>query len=121
MRYYGGLPAYAGLHAGDTMITITTAARRRLLQLIAEHPDDPVVRLSITDLDHQRVAFSISLESEPRPDDSVQNLAVLTVADEGRSAGRLDGITMDYTETDGFKFLHPGHAEQDKLRAINLN
>ena len=103
------------------MITITTEARRRLLQLIDEHPDDPIVRLSITDLDHQRVAFSITLESEPHPDDAVQNLDGLQVAVEGQSAGRLDGVTMDYTETDGFKFLHPGHAEQDKLRAINLN
>ena len=103
------------------MITITTEARRRLLQLIDEHPDDPIVRLSITDLDHQRVAFSITLESEPHPDDAVQNLDGLQVAVEGRSAGRLDGVTMDYTETDGFKFLHPGHAEQDKLRIINLD
>src|SRR5213593_2139605 len=102
---------YAGLLGGDTMITITIEARRRLLQLIDEHPDDPIVRLSITDLDHQRVAFSITLESEPHPDDAVQNLDGLQVAVEGRSAARLDGITMDYTETDGFKFLHPGHAE----------
>ena len=80
------------------MITITAAARRQLLQLIDEHPDDPIVRLSITDLDHQRVAFSITLESEPHPDDAVQNLDGLQVAVEGRSAGRLDGVTMDYTE-----------------------
>ena len=103
------------------MITITAAARRQLLQLIAEHPDDPVVRLSIKDLEHERVAFSITLVPGPHPDDAVQNLDGLQVALEGRSAGRLDGITMDYSETDGFRFLHPGHAEQEKLRVINLN
>ena len=82
---------YAGLLGVDTMITITTEARRRLLQLIDEHPDDPIVRLSITDLDHQRVAFSITLESEPHPDDAVQNLDGLQVAVEGRSAPRGHG------------------------------
>ena len=103
------------------MIIVTPAAQSQLLQLIAAHPKDPVVRLSIKDLDHARIAFSITLESEPHADDQVQNLDGLQVAVEARSATRLDGITMDYTETDGFKFLHPGHAEQDKLRAINLN
>lgn len=105
----------------SSMIHVTLAARAQLLQLIAEHPDDPVVRLSIKDLEHERVAFSITLEPGPHPDDAVQNLDGLQVALEGQSAGRLDGITMDYSETDGFRFLHPGHAEQEKLRVINWN
>lgn len=103
------------------MIIITPAARRQLLQLIADHPEDPVVRLSLKDLDHERMAFSITLEAAPRPDDAVQTLDGLQVAVEGQTATRLDGITMDYAEPGGFRFLHPEKAEKDTLRVINLN
>jgi Fe-S cluster assembly iron-binding protein IscA len=103
------------------MIIVTPAARQQLLLLIAEHPEDPVVRLSLKDLGHERIAFSLTLESAPRPDDAVQTLDGLRIAVEGRNASRLDGITMDYAEPDGFKFLHPQRADQDRLRVINLN
>jgi Fe-S cluster assembly iron-binding protein IscA len=103
------------------MIIVTPAARQQLLRLIAEHPEDPIVRLSVKDLDHERIAFSLTLEPAPRPDDAVQTLDGLQIAVEGRSVPRLDGITMDYAEPDGFKFLHPQRAEQDRLRVINLN
>ena len=81
------------------MVIVTPAAQRQLLQLIAAHPEDPVVRLSVKDLDHGRIAFSITLESEPHADDQVQNLDGMQIAVEGRSAARLDGITIDYEET----------------------
>jgi Fe-S cluster assembly iron-binding protein IscA len=103
------------------MIIVTPAAQSQLLRLIAAHPEDPVVRLSIKDLDHARIAFNITLESEPHADDQVQNLEGLQIAVEGRSATRLDGITMDYTEPDGFRFLHPRRADQDALGVVNLN
>jgi Fe-S cluster assembly iron-binding protein IscA len=103
------------------MIIITPAAQRQLLQLIADHPEDPVVRVSIKDLDHERISFSITLEAVPRPDDAVQNLDGLQVAVEGSSATRMDGMTIDYAEPDGFRFVHPGSVEQSKLRVINLN
>ena len=103
------------------MIIVTPAARSQLLQLIADHPEDPVVRLSIKDLDHARIAFSITLEPAPAADDVVENVDGLQIAVEGRSATRLDGITMDYTEPDGFRFLHPRRADQDTLGVVNLN
>jgi iron-sulfur cluster assembly protein len=103
------------------MIIVTPAAQRQLLQLIAAHPEDPVVRLSVKDLDHARIAFSITLESEPHADDQVQNLHDMQIAVEGRSAARLDGITIDYEEPGGFRFLHPQKADQDTLGVINLN
>ncbi|HEY3197843.1 MAG TPA: iron-sulfur cluster biosynthesis family protein [Nitrospirales bacterium] len=103
------------------MIIVTPAAQRQLLQLIADHPEDPVVRLSVKDLDHARIAFSITLESEPHMDDQVQNLDGMQIAVEGQNATRLDGITLDYTEPGGFRFLHPQKADQDALGVINLN
>jgi Fe-S cluster assembly iron-binding protein IscA len=103
------------------MIIVTPAAQRQLLQLIAAHPEDPVVRLSVKDLDHGRIAFSITLESEPHADDEVQNLDGMQMAVEGRSATRLDGITVAYEEPGGFRFLHPQKADQDTLGVINLN
>ena len=103
------------------MIIVTPAAQRQLVQLIADHPEDPVVRLSVKDLDHARIAFNITLESEPHTDDQVQNLHDMQIAVEGRSAARLDGITIDYEEPGGFRFLHPQKADQDTLGVINLN
>ena len=103
------------------MVIVTPAAQRQLLQLIAAHPEDPVVRLSVKDLDHARIALSITLESEPHADDQVQNLDGMQIAVEGRSAARLSGITIDYEEPGGFRFLHPQKAGQDTLGVINLN
>jgi Fe-S cluster assembly iron-binding protein IscA len=103
------------------MIIVTPAAQRQLLQLIADHPEDPVVRLSVKDLDHARIAFNITLESEPHTDDQVQNLDGMQIAVEGRSAARLSGITIDYEEPGGFRFLHPEKADQGMLGVINLN
>jgi len=103
------------------MIIVTPAAQRQLLQLIAAHREDPVVRLSVKDLDHARIAFSITLESEPHADDQVQNLDGMQIAVEARSAARLDGITIDYEVPGGFRFLHPQKADQGTLGVINLN
>jgi hypothetical protein len=33
----------------------------------------------------------------------------------------MDGITLDYREPEGFKFLHPTDAGEDLLRQISLN
>jgi Fe-S cluster assembly iron-binding protein IscA len=103
------------------MIHVTPAARAQLLQLIDEHPDDPIVRLAIQDLDHKRIAFSVTLESAPNPGDTVYNVDGLQIAVEGASATRLDGITMDYQLPTGFKFEHPPHVEGSILGTINLN
>jgi Fe-S cluster assembly iron-binding protein IscA len=103
------------------MIVVTPSARKQLLELIAVHPEDPVVRLAIKDLDHQRISFSITLEPMPQPDDDVQDCDGLTVAVEARSVARMDGITLDYLQSGGFKFLHPEDPAGDKLRLINLN
>ena len=51
------------------MVTVTWSAVQKLKALIVEHPDDPVVRLTLRDVDETRLAFSITLESAPRPDD----------------------------------------------------
>jgi Fe-S cluster assembly iron-binding protein IscA len=105
------------------MVTITPPAVGRLKTLLAEHPEDPVVRLTLKDLDDHRLAFNITLEAKPQPDDAVQTISGLTVAIGANSAPRLDGITLDYRESDGFIFHHPAQGQQDPggLHFLNLN
>jgi Fe-S cluster assembly iron-binding protein IscA len=89
------------------MIIATPAAISKLVALIVEHPEDPVVRLTIIDNDEERIIFGITLESEARPDDEVQDYGGVTIATEARSAARMDGVTLDYREPGGFRFIHP--------------
>lgn len=89
------------------MVMATPAAVSKLNEVIAEHPDDPVVRLTIVDRDDDRIVFGITLESAARPDDVVQDCGGLTIATEARSAARMDGVTLDYREPGGFRFIHP--------------
>jgi iron-sulfur cluster assembly protein len=103
------------------MIIVTPSARKQLRELIAAHPRDPVVRLTVKDLDHGRIAFSITLESASQPDDVLQDCDGFTVAIEGRSAARMNGITLEYGEPGGFTFIHPQHPDEGKLGIINLN
>lgn len=125
------------------MIIVTPAAREKLLALIREHPEDPIVRLALKDIDvddddirpsadpvgdpredppHRgRLAFVITLESAPHDADEIQEFGGLTVAIDSQNAPRMDGVTLDYRESGGFKFIHPHQAEDDRLRIINLN
>ncbi len=103
------------------MVKITESAASKLKALILEHPEDPIVRLAVTDLDEMRLQFRISLESDPQPDDDVQECMGLTVAVDGPSVVRMDGITLDYAEPEGFRFLHPDVNGDDFLRLINPN
>jgi Fe-S cluster assembly iron-binding protein IscA len=103
------------------MIIVTPAARQKLLALIREHPEDPIVRLTLQDLDHDRLAFSITLEPAAQSGEEVQDFVGLTVALEARAAPRMDGMTLDYLDPGGFKFIHPRDAEDERLGIINLN
>jgi Fe-S cluster assembly iron-binding protein IscA len=88
------------------MIAITVAAISKLKAIQANHPEDPVVRISVRDLDNTRLSFSITLEANPQPDDNVQQVDALTIAIDRQSAPRMENVTVDYTEADGFRFLH---------------
>ena len=90
------------------MIAVTVAAIAKLKAIQANHPEDPVIRISVRDVDHSRLSFSITLEAAAQPDDQVQEFDGLTIAVDQRSAPRMDGVTVDYTEPDGFRFLHGG-------------
>lgn len=89
------------------MVIATPAAIAKLSALMVEHPEDPVVRLTIIDRDDDRIVFGITLESAARPDDVVQETGGLTIATEARSAPRMDGVTLDFSEPGGFRFIHP--------------
>ncbi len=100
------------------MIAVTVAAIARLKAIQVNHPDDPVVRISVRDLDDSRLSFSITLESNTLRDDDVQHIDDLTIAIDRRSAPRMEGVTVDYTETDGFRFLHDGQGRSLPLITI---
>lgn len=88
------------------MMQVTQSAVERLKALVLEHPEDPVVRIEVKDLDDHRLTFSITLEDRGRRDDETQTVDGLTMAVVGSSAARLDGVTLDYRELDGFIFHH---------------
>ena len=85
---------------------LTRSAVERFKELIREHPEDHIVRVQVKDLDEQRLSFSITLEDRVQSDDEVQIVDSLTVAIPTASAVRMNGITMDYQESGGFKFYH---------------
>jgi len=100
------------------MIAVTVAAIARLKAIQVNHPEDPVVRISVRDLDDSRLSFSITLEANTLTDDDVQHIDGLTIAVDRRSAPRMEGVTVDYTETDGFRFLHDGQGRSLPLITI---
>lgn len=100
---------------------LTQSAVERLKALIREHPEDPIVRVQVKDVDEQRLAFSITLESRVQPDDQAQTIDGLTVAVPAASALRMEGITMDYQKSGGFTFRHTDHQNDLRFDLINLN
>lgn len=103
------------------MLKLTRSAVERLKALVLEHPEDPIVRVQVKDVDEQRLAFSITLEDTVQPGDEEQTIDGLTVAVAAASAARLDGITMDYRDPGGFKFHHADQPDEFRLNLINLN
>jgi iron-sulfur cluster assembly protein len=100
------------------MIAVTVAAIAQLKAIQVHHPDDPVVRISVRDVDNSRLSFSITLEATTQPDDDIQQVDGLTIAVDRRSAPRMEGVTVDYTETNGFRFLHGGEGHALPLLTI---
>jgi len=88
------------------MIAVTVAAIAKLKAIQVHHPEDPVVRISVRDLGDSRLSFGITLEASTQPDDDVQQIDGLTIAIDRRSAPRMERVTVDYTEAEGFRFLH---------------
>jgi Fe-S cluster assembly iron-binding protein IscA len=100
------------------MIAVTIAAIAKLKAIQINHPEDPIVRISVRDVDDTRLSFSITLEANSQPDDNVQEVDGLTIAVDQQSAPRMDGVTVDYTETDGFRFVHGGEGLSMPLLTI---
>jgi iron-sulfur cluster assembly protein len=88
------------------MMTLTSAAIAQLKAIQLHHPEDPIVRISVRDVDQSRLSFSIALETDTQPDDDIQQINGLTIAVDQRSAPRMERVTIDYSETSGFRFLH---------------
>ncbi len=100
------------------MIAITVAAIAKLKSIQVNHPEDPIVRVSVRDLDESRLSFNITLEAAAQPDDEVQEVDGLTITVDRRSAPRMEGVTVDYTEAGGFRFLHDGEGRSRPLLTI---
>jgi Fe-S cluster assembly iron-binding protein IscA len=103
-----------------TMLIITPSAHTRLRQLLAEHPEEHVVRLAVKELDDQRIALNITLEDSAQTDDMVQDEHGLTIAIAPDSVARLDGATLHYSDSHGFHLQHP-ESPVEQLHAISLN
>ena len=88
------------------MIAVTIAAIAKLKAIQVNHPADPVVRISVRDLNDSRLSFGITLEANTLPDDDVQQVDGLTIAVDRRSAPRMERVIVDYTEANGFRFIH---------------
>ena len=89
------------------MLNLTWTAIERLQKLIEEHPEDPVVRITLRDLDDQRLSLAIMLEPAAQEEDEVQHIEGLTIALDRSSVHRTNGMTIDYREEKGFSFVHP--------------
>jgi len=89
------------------MLTLTRNALERLRALIQEHPEDPVVRITVRDVNAQRLSLSITLEAMSHEGDAVEQIDGVTVALDRASAHRTGGMTVDYREPGGFSFTHP--------------
>ena len=88
------------------MIGVTVAAINRLKAIRVDHPEDPVVHIAVRDLDDHRLSFSITLERSVQPEDDTQDIDGVTFAIEQRSVSRIEGVTLDYSVSGGFRFLH---------------
>ena len=104
---------------------MTQAAVERLKALKLEHPEDPIVRITIRDVNEAQLQYSITLEDVTQPDDDVQEMEGLTVAIERQSAPRMDGVTVGFDAIKGFTFIHPEsghhHGEEDPFDFSSLN
>jgi Fe-S cluster assembly iron-binding protein IscA len=89
------------------MLNLTWTAIERLRKLIEEHPEDPVVRITLRDLDEQHLSLSITLEPAALEEDEVQHIEGLAIALDRASVHRTNGMTVDYQEREGFTFVHP--------------
>jgi Fe-S cluster assembly iron-binding protein IscA len=102
------------------MVFITPAAVERLHGLLTEHPDEHVVRLVVADLDENRVGLNITLEGTAQDDDEIEEVQGLTIAIARNSVARLEGVTLNYSASDGFRLEHPSPPARE-LRVISLN
>jgi Fe-S cluster assembly iron-binding protein IscA len=100
------------------MISVTVAAIAKLKAIQVHHPEDPVIRISVRDVDHSKLSFSITLEADTQPDDQIQKVDGLTIAVDRLSTPRMEGVTVDYSESDGFRFLHGGEGTRPPLLTI---
>jgi len=105
------------------MIKMTQAAIDQLKAIRLEHPEDPIVRVTIQDVSEAQLQYSITLEDVTQPGDDVQNIEGVTVAIEAKSAPRVDGVTVDFDSAGGFKFIHPesGHHHDEEENPFDFS
>jgi Fe-S cluster assembly iron-binding protein IscA len=96
------------------MFQVTSSALRRLQGLLLEHPDDPVVRITLKDLDEARLVFSITLEPTAQADDEIEEIDGVMIAIDAKAVTRMQDITLEYAASEGFRFLHPNREAEDE-------
>ncbi|HEX9756833.1 MAG TPA: iron-sulfur cluster biosynthesis family protein [Nitrospiria bacterium] len=103
------------------MIKVTPQAVEKLNHLLREHPEENCVRVRITDLGEDRRVFHITLEEAFQPGDQVQESYDLTIGIPEEDAQLMEGATLDYDETEGFKVQHPNSEENGDHDPFQLN
>jgi len=88
------------------VIKLTPLAVEKLNHLLKEHPEEKYVRVRIVDLGEARRVFHITLEEKLQPEDQVQETNEMTIGIPENDAHLMDGATLDYSETEGFKVQH---------------
>ncbi|HET9961482.1 MAG TPA: iron-sulfur cluster biosynthesis family protein [Nitrospiraceae bacterium] len=104
---------------GPALLHLTWKAVEHLRKLVQDHPEEPVVRVQVRDLDERRLSFSIMLDSTAHPEDEVQHIEDLAVAVDRTSVHRMDGMTLDYEAGKGFVFLHPPSNDMNLIMPHN--
>ena len=103
--------SHGNLCPGFLLELITMFARKRCISFRI------VVSLGLLAL--SSVASAQTQNPKPaEPDDVVQHVDGLTIAMDRLSATRMEGVTVDYTETDGFRFQHGGEGHSLPLLTI---
>ena len=92
------------------MIILTPQAVQKLKSLLAEHPEESLVRVAIVEEGDDTLTHRITLEDAVKEGDYIQDCDGVTVVMDAQTTPLMDGVALDYKETGskpGFIFKHP--------------
>ncbi len=85
------------------MITVTQSARQELKRILAAHSDDPEVGLRLAPGTQGK--YELLLDGEREGDEVIQHDGFKVLFVPKDLSNTLDGVTVDYSETDSGQHL----------------